>query len=180
MDISKTINNELQNTKLPEGMSVASGSFTKEDMKDGYVLDVDDQAPEIPDLEKLTKTCLEIIRFISTDEMVKLKHENEDLYKETVDDKFRDFADTYYSFFSMIISDNFDIADLRFMIQTMKSIKENNIDMKAGHEKFVDGMAEKYVYPEHGGKEGFLNFVDKAKKKTEKKDKRKARKAAKK
>lgn len=178
MSLPKSIDEELKAVELPEGMSVSSGTFTKEDMKDGYVLE--DQAPEIPDLEEITKTCLQIIRFISTDEMVKLKYDNEDLFKDTVDKEFKEFADKYYSLFSRITCEEFDIKDLKYMIQVMRNIKENNVGMKEGHEQFVDSMAEKYIYPQHGGKDGFLEFVDKQKKKTEKKDKRKARKNAKK
>lgn len=178
MSISQSIESELKSANLPDGMRVASGNFTKEDMKDGYVLE--EQAPEIPDLEEITKSCLQIIRFISTDEMVKLKYENEALFKETVDNEFKEFADKYYSLFTRITCDEFDIGDLKYMIQVMRNIKENNIGMKAGHETFVDTMAEKYIYPQHGGKEGFLEFVEKEKQKKTKKDKRKARKNAKK
>jgi hypothetical protein len=176
MDLSKMVSSELKTTDMPEGCNVASGNFTKEDMKDGYVLD--DSAPEIPDLEYITQSCVKIIRYVSTEEMMLLKLENEDAYKAKADDEFREFADKYYGLFTRIICDEFDIGDLKYMIKMMKNIKDNDLDIKTEHESFVSTMAEKYVYPEHGGKEGFLDFVEKSKKKKEKKERKKARKQA--
>jgi hypothetical protein len=178
MDLSKIASSEIKSSALPEGVNVASGNFTKEDMSDGYVLE--DQAPEIPDLDYITQSCIKIIRFVSTDEMVLLKSVNEESYKLKADDEFKEFADKYYSLFHRIICEDFDVSDLKYMIKMMKNIKNNNLDIKTEHESFVSTMAEKYVYPEHGGKDGFLNFVDEEKKKTERKNKKKARKQAKK
>jgi hypothetical protein len=121
---------------------------------------------EIPDLEKLTATIKEFLLYLETEEIRALE-QDKDTYIETLRNKFPEFSVNFYGIFNML-SDrtNLDanIKKLMKLINVLKKVKAGERNIETEFDRFKESLAEEYIYPKFGGKEEFLNKLDKMQK----------------
>ena len=110
----------------------------------------------IPDIKKLTADIFELLIYIDSPDMQKLKRDCYGMYLNKIDEKYQDMP---YSIIKLLSdeSDNRDdnIIKLLNILETMNSIKEKNKNLDSEYEKFRENLNEEYVYPEFGGKDKF-------------------------
>ena len=82
----------------------------------------DDSRVNLPDAEKLLDEVIQILEYMSSEDMLKLKEKNQLVFEEELEQKFPDFADKYYSVFKMICSG----ADLDPLFEMLKAIDNVN------------------------------------------------------
>lgn len=140
---NKNIGSKISNSK----------SIVSKPGKDGIVLG-DDEAKEIfkpaspdelPDVKKIISKVEEIMVYMCNDDVLDLKLENNDAYKEMMESKFKDFNDLYPSLFSLII-DGKDISMMLEMMTRIEKVKNNELSMNDAQEQLKDKLSEQYVY----------------------------------
>ena len=122
--------------------------------KDGIVLTEEDmdsmykplETHELPDSSDILNKIAEIMEFMCTDDMLKLKNTDTEIFNKVVGDHFKDFSERYPSIFDMVIrGDNLD--NLLLMVQKIDMVKRNEIDMGQVETDLRDSLAEQYIYP---------------------------------
>ena len=121
---------------------------------------------EIPDLEKLTSQIKDFLLYLETEEIKSLE-EDKEKYIQALRDKFPEFSVQYYGIFNML-SDrtnlDFNIKKLMKLINVLKKVKSGERNIEKEFDRFKESLAEEYIYPKFGGKEEFLNKLDKMQK----------------
>ena len=121
--------------------------------KDGVVIDDDTMeqmfqpvAPEqLPDPSIITSHVVEILEFMCTDDVVQMKSQNNESYKDMMRSKFKTFSDRYPSLFDMVIRGD-DITHLMSMLDKIGKVKSGMMSMEEAKDKTADDLAEQYVY----------------------------------
>jgi len=132
-----------------------SGDFTS-DIPTGpgaapwFVYDVDDGDANLPDVPVLLNRVIEILKFMSTDEMIELKANDEPEYIIVMENKFESFADRYYALFRKIISGE-DLTPLMNMLAAIESVKDGKETIEDAEKRLGEDLAEQYIYPKIGG-----------------------------
>ena len=80
-----------------------SGDFTSDiptgpGAAPGFVYDVDGGDANLPDVPVLLNRVIEILKFMSTDEMIELKANDEPEYIIVMENKFESFAQCFHSY----------------------------------------------------------------------------------
>lgn len=110
----------------------------------------------IPDLKYVIDTLTQIFTFISSDEMITMRHSSKDEYDRILREKFPDFYTKYYSLFNVILSGELDsMTHLVMMIKTLCLVKSGNITMDEAFANIREELSNKYIYPQFGGKKAF-------------------------
>lgn len=92
----------------------------------------------LPNTDIILDNVIKILECMNTDEMKLLKKTNVQLFEQTMEEKFQEFADRYYSIFRMVLSGE-DITPLFKMLNVI-----NNIN--SGKKSFEDGEREVGMY----------------------------------
>jgi len=133
-----------------------------EDMMNQYRLSMTPDA--IPDLDEYLKHINEMLEFIETPHMTKLKKNNEKEYEKLVFGKYNAHLPTKLIRL-MLEDDRYDhLAKLLDMFDTLNAVKQGKKDIQDEFKKFSENLNEKYVYPLHGGKENFEKKMNELKK----------------
>lgn len=100
--------------------------------------------------EYILDQTIEILECMATDEMKQLKKSNKKTYVEVMENKFKDFADKYYSLFRVIINGD-DITPLFTMLDGLDSISSGEkslevVEKNIGKElsKFLPNNIKKF------------------------------------
>lgn len=117
------------------------------------------EAPEaIPDLEQLLDSVIEILQYMTTEEMKQLEDTDPDAFEKHLDAKFCNFTYRYYAVFRLLLDkqnrkDN--VARLIELFSKLNHIKNNETTMDDAYEEYTEGLNSRYIYPQFGGKEKF-------------------------
>ena len=117
--------------------------LTEEDMDKMYTpLDKD----ELPDSSEIINQVAEIMEFMCTDEILKLKKEDSKSFEDMIKNKFDSFSERYPSIFDMVIKGE-NLDNLLLMLQKIDMVKRDEVDMKQVEEDLRDSLADQYVFP---------------------------------
>lgn len=115
-------------------MNIKGNIVTKDeiDMSNGIIYEGDEEEGplNLPNAMEITDKVIEILEYMNTDQMKLLKSTNQQVYEETLEEKFNEFALRYYSMFKMIISG----ADLDPLMQMLQTINTVNMGLKSAED----------------------------------------------
>lgn len=125
----------------------------------------DDLPPDInaiPDLDKLSSHILDYLEYINSDEMVQLQKNNLIEFEKHINEKFiipDDREDRICHKIFHLLNDpktrKENLREVIKMLEQLKAVKNNQIDIMTATEEFREKQNEKFVYPHFGGKENF-------------------------
>lgn len=128
--------------------------------------------PDDSKVRYILKTIIKIIDFMRHSPILKnlSKEEKENI----LFNEFPDFSKEYFNMFQMIINEEIDTNTL-ITILKFKAGVEKGIISGAEADKYIDEfIAEKYLYPSFGGKEGYEEKVKEAQEMMNRKQRRNA------
>ena len=103
-------------------------------------------------MEKIADEVIEILEYLNTDKMKRLKKENIDIYKQHVMNKYENFE--YFSILKVLLSeDKMEINKLTDMMRMVDDINKGKRTYMDANEEVKEKRAEEYIYPKFGGKE---------------------------
>lgn len=118
------------------------------------------EALQMPDIKDIVDTVIKILEFMSSDEMIELKNTNTMQYEQQVHDKFPEFADKYFSLFSLLLDEKLEsISNLFTMLNTLALVKMGKITMETASNGIKEDLSNKYIYPKFGGKKEFEKTI---------------------
>lgn len=100
----------------------------------------------LPDLNKLTREIINLLTFLNTPEMKKLKIEDFQKYESTAEKECSYVPTYYYGIFQKIINGK-DISYLLEMLVELNKVKENKASIKEVAKGLGEKLAEQYIYP---------------------------------
>ncbi len=107
------------------------------DRENGIVMDYGQdeeiKVENLPDSNIIMDNIILILEYMNTPEMVELRKNNNDVFVSTMETKFEDFAERYYSVFRMVISGK-DISMLFEMLSTIDKMKKNKTSVEMGEQ----------------------------------------------
>ncbi len=107
------------------------------DRENGIVMDYGQdeeiKVENLPDSNIIMDNIILILEHMNTPEMVELRKNNNDVFISTMETKFEDFAERYYSVFRMVISGK-DISMLFEMLSTIDKMKKNKTSVEKGEQ----------------------------------------------
>lgn len=143
-------------------------SQISEEMINAFKMTMDPSA--IPDLENMLTHIDNLIEYAESTEMRILSNTNYQEYETKIYQRFNQHIPI--KMISLLIDENerYDNLDgIIGMFETLKDIKEGKKNMQNEYEKFSEKLNEKYLYPDFGGKENFINEMKNSAKKDIKK-----------
>ena len=138
-----------------------------------FVLDAPDYngKKEIPNMEFLTNQLIEILSYVNTDSLEKMRKEDKDGFKAHIRNKFNTFSEKYYGLLEMILNDEVnDIRPLLKMLEIFNTTTSDKLDSQ--FETYRESVAEQYLYPSFGGKEQYAKKMKEEEKMAKKKHKK--------
>lgn len=139
-----------------------------EDNKNNIILDnPEDEPVNMANVDELTVHMINFLEFISQPEMEKLENDNNELFVETVTNKFKDFSDNYVAVFNKLLDKknrNESVERLVEMFSIIKNIKNGKSTFEKEDARFKEKLNEQYIYKKYGGKKQFENAMRKNKK----------------
>jgi hypothetical protein len=151
--------------KFVKEPSQQKGGQPKVEPKEEQKLDV----AAIPDIEKLLGMVLDLLRYISTEEMQRLEETDSQAFERHLDSKFETLSLRYYSIFKLLLDKENreeNIFKLINMFSILKEVKSGSLDITKADEDMQLDLYSEYVDPKIGGKEEFERVL-KAKRKLE-------------
>jgi len=144
------------------------------DKENSVVLDFgqdDEIVPDnLPDTDVILDNIILILEYMNTPEMVELRQNNNEVFVSTMETKFEEFAEHYYSVFRMVISGK-DLALLFDMLKVINDMKKKNISVESGEQQI--GSKLKQFLPNGFEEKLQRETVDKMIKKSTKKNNKK-------
>ncbi len=102
--------------------------------------------PNLPNVDELLDGIIQILQYMCTDEMKKLKDDDEGEYKRHMEEKFPDFSFRYYATFQKVISGD-DLTHLFNMIGAMKSAESGRMSFEQAEKSTFETLKREYIYP---------------------------------
>lgn len=118
--------------------------------QDSHTLVYDPSSGAIPDVlpnaNDILDNVIKILECMNTDEMQLIKKANIPLFEQTMEEKFQEFADRYYSIFRMVLSGE-DITPLFKMLSVINGISSGKKSFEDG-EREVGSYLTKFLPPD--------------------------------
>jgi len=122
--------------------------------KDGVVLTEEDmdnmyqplETHELPDSSEIIGRIAEVMEFMCTEEMIKVKNNDSKDFENIVKDKFSKFEKRFPSIFEMVLKGE-NLDNLLVMLQKIDMVKRGDVGMNQVEDELRDSLAEQYVYP---------------------------------
>jgi mannose/fructose/N-acetylgalactosamine-specific phosphotransferase system component IIB len=115
------------------------------DPENGMILDYgqdEEINPEnLPDADEILDNVILILEYMGTEEIMKLRSENNEVFISTMENKFESFAERYYSVFRMVISGK-DISPLFEMLRVIKQMKTGNMSVERGEQQIGNRLKQ--------------------------------------
>jgi hypothetical protein len=131
---------------------------------------------EIANIDQVTDQIIEILEYMSTDEMVELSKKDKNRFEYTLESKYDKFMVMYPHIFKLITRDDpesnkdDDLQKLFGVLTLLAEIKAGKKDFESTMEDFYEEQRQKYIYSKYaGGKVGFEKAMTDNAKKNEKK-----------
>jgi len=118
----------------------------------------------VPDILKLTGQIIEFIEYIEKPDIKLMAKENTMMYKQHLENKFEEFTLDYYSIYRMLVDNENERAQnidkLFKMIDRLKDVESGRSSAEREFMKVREELAQEYLYPKFGGKDGFQKAMD--------------------
>lgn len=117
-----------------------------------------------PETQKIVENIINIMNYISTDEMMVLKNNNFPEFQNHMYEKeeFKDFITKYFSLFTMLIDKQLPpFKNLITMITVRSLFEAGKITDTEAMIYIREHMADQYIYPKFGGKDKFEKCIKK-------------------
>lgn len=118
----------------------------EQELADSNVEILTENKLSIADIKDLTKTIVQFMKYVCTDEMKKLRLTNEKEFEERIEDTFPDLLDGYYGIYKLLLSGQ-DIGLLFEMLRSLNKVNDGLSDFQKEREKISAIVNEKYVLP---------------------------------
>jgi hypothetical protein len=118
----------------------------EQELADSNVEVLTENKLSIADIKDLTKTIVQFMKYVCTDEMKKLRLTNEKEFEERIEDTFPDLLDGYYGIYKLLLSGQ-DIGLLFEMLRSLNKVNDGLSDFQKEREKISAIVNEKYVLP---------------------------------
>ena len=127
--------------------------FSDEDIKklkkdpNSHVVDIndlndeEDDAVNIGDIDHIQHQVIELLEFLNTDEAVKLSRNEQEAQ---IAAKFPYLSQNYYTLVKLILNGG-DLDVLFQMLETLRQVKSNKLDMKTAEVNFGKVLANKFI-----------------------------------
>ena len=116
------------------------------------------------DILKLTGQVIDFIEYIELPDIKLMSQENNMMYKQHLENKFEEFTLEYYSIYKMLVDNENEraqnIEKLFKMIDRLKDVESGKSNVDKEFIKIREELAEEYLYPKFGGKNGFQKAMD--------------------
>ena len=136
-----------------------------------------DKVEGLPNLAQLTKQIIEFIEYIELPEVKEMALNNNMIYKQHLENKFENFTLEYYSIYRMLVDDDKNrannIESLFKMIDRLRLVELGKSSVDVQFDSIKNELSEKYLYPQFGGKDGFVKAMSKSEKRKKKHKKHK-------
>ena len=113
------------------------------------IYDVEGGDVNLPDVQQVLSQVIEVLEYMTTEEVLDLRSEDNDKYVEHMEEKFKTFSDRYYGLFRKLISGE-DITPLMQMLAEIEKVKDGEKTIEEAEKTIGESLAEKYVYPNIG------------------------------
>jgi hypothetical protein len=144
--------------------------FEKMDKYAENAMKVKSDPNAIPDLEKMLVHIYELLEEIETPEMQELEQKDRKQFEVILTHKYRDCIPSIRIMNLILESERYDNLDkLLDMFERLQKVKDGKVNIDAAQKDFCEKLNETYVYPAHGGKEGFEKKIEEMKKEEEEK-----------
>lgn len=115
----------------------------------------------IPNIDEMLVHIDKLIDFIETPKMKNLEHSNNKEFERQAYAKFNSVLPM--SIINLLVESNRyeHLERLLEMCNTLKKVKNGELDIHEEHTKFSEKLNTEYLYPKFGGKENFENEMKK-------------------
>jgi hypothetical protein len=104
----------------------------------------ENSTPSLPDVPTVLGQVEDILKYMVTDDMMKLRKDNFEEFEQHMEQKFSEFSDRYYALFQKLLSGE-DISPLMDMFATIEKIKSGKVTMEKGEEQLGKKLYDKFV-----------------------------------
>jgi hypothetical protein len=116
---------------------------------------VQDNPAEIADPDKLIKNVLYALEIMDTSEMIELQKDNYPNFMNHIINKIPDIQTSMIKILSDRENRVYNLEKVIEMIETLRRVKNGQLEMQKAFSDFVEQQNEKYIYPQFGGKDEF-------------------------
>jgi hypothetical protein len=106
----------------------------------------DENTVNLPNVDDLLGRIQEILEYMCTDDVVKLKNTNYQDYEEHMEEKFESFSMRYFALFKKLLSGE-DLTHLFNMIAGIERINRGDETIEEVEKRLGEDLAEEYIYP---------------------------------
>jgi hypothetical protein len=111
---------------------------------------------EIVDLNEVTNQIIQILEFMNTEEMIKMKETDKEIFEKYIDDKFSDFSLWYPSILKLMFENTEEnMKKLLNLIDALHKVQNKEMNMDDVYNSFLNNLHEEYFYKPVGGKDNF-------------------------
>ena len=101
----------------------------------------------LPDVPKLLVQIRELLEFLNTDKMIKIKNEKtQEEYDECIETKYPDFTMKYYGVYKMLVSGE-DLTMLWRMLASISAVQKGKTTIEKVEKTLGNILNDKYVTP---------------------------------
>jgi hypothetical protein len=129
-------------------------------MENMYSMPENFDPKDLPDIPTLINTILEIMEFVTSDTMLKLKKEDNKEFILEAFKKFPTFSDRYYGLFQKILAGD-DISMAVHMLANLQKVKDGKVTMDKAEEMIGNKLEKTFIHPQLTKKQ--INDLQKAK-----------------
>lgn len=128
----------------------------------------------IPDLQKMLVYIYELLEEIETSEMQELEKRDRKQFEFILTHKYRDTIPSIKIMNLILEPERYEnLERLLDMFERLENVKAGKVNIDIAQKDYCESLNQQYVYPAHGGKEGFEKKIEEMKKEEELKKKKK-------
>ena len=126
----------------------------------------------IPDLSKMLVHIQRLLEEIETPAMQELERKNRKEFEVILTHKYRDDIPSLRILNLMLEPDRYDnLEKLLDMFERLQNVKDGKVNIETAQKDWCEKLNQEYVYPSHGGKEGFEKKIEEMQKEEDNKNK---------
>lgn len=109
----------------------------------------------IPNIDEMLVNIDKLLDFIETPKLKKLEHSNNKEFERQIYTKFNTILPI--TIINLLVENNRyeHLNRLLEMCNTLKKVKNGELNIHEEHAKFSENLNDEYLYPQFGGKENF-------------------------
>lgn len=134
------------NAQLQNGVNSKDGIVLDEEtMNAAYGGEITKEG--LPDATKISSKIVEVMEYMTSDEMLNIRKHNKDAYEAKISNKFPLFYNNYYGIIQVLINGETNISHLIHMLNVINNVQLNKINIDDATNLVDDNLTENMVYP---------------------------------